>query len=353
MTVLLLEQHKSILAEESEKSKQIDTSDDYIENVFTMNHKEKIEIKYIIHQAAAEGNFKIVRFLLDSLDKHIDLQKKLLYVKDNRWKTILFNAASHDYNYSAIGKYLIDKGIDVNANSGQYPNLHDALLDRECNKNRLVKFLIENGANVNIRDYKNRTLVHHAVSHDDIEMLKFLQFKADFSLEDTSGLTILEQSASEEAYMLLLESTNYPIDIKMVMAIKFQDLDSIRLYLKDDFLLKEILNKPTEFYGHIASVACEEGNMEIITLLSEKGCEFNIESEEYSSPIERACAASCDKFNIDQRIQVLNYLINEKSCAITAACLSNSSDCLEITKYLLDHGANPNLECDDATYKCH
>ena len=89
--------------------------------------------------------------------------------------------------------------------------------------------------------------------------------------------------------------------------------------------------------------------MEIITLLSEKGCEFNIESEEYSSPIERACAASCDKFNIDQRIQVLNYLINEKSCAITAACLSNSSDCLEITKYLLDHGANPNLECGTMT----
>jgi len=71
----------------------------------------------------------------------------------------------------------LKSGIDINSTK-YYPNigmwdsaLYSAIDNRQI---KTVKFLLDNGVNVNAKDHKNRTALHRAVREQSIDIIELL-----------------------------------------------------------------------------------------------------------------------------------------------------------------------------------
>jgi ankyrin repeat protein len=148
-----------------------------------------------------------------------------------------------------------------------------------------------------------------------------------------------------EAYEFLQQFSQQPIEEKIVVAIKQEDLETLRAYLSGIDSTKEILNTEAKKYGLIAHVACGVGNLEIINLLVEHGCDLSLVSEDGGTALEEACDGDNADLNPQDRITLIKHLIDEIAIIITDRALHNSLYCadLGILELLLDKGADPNL----------
>lgn len=88
-----------------------------------------------------------------------------------------------------IVKWLIEKGIDVNAQSDGMTALHFAGNSNSCEKAAL---LIKNGADVNVRGANNNTPLHEAVLMGNVEVFELLlNYGADATLKNSFNQTVL------------------------------------------------------------------------------------------------------------------------------------------------------------------
>ena len=143
-----------------------------------------------LHYAVEIGNLEIVEYLLDS-GAEVD-------IKNNHLNTPLHLAASR--GLIQISKLLIAKGADINAQNkdGRTPLHHSIGKNRE-----LLKFLLDSGADVNIKTYKiysERTPLHVAINssiEEKLETIKLLlDYKADVNIQDSHGNTVLHSMIS-------------------------------------------------------------------------------------------------------------------------------------------------------------
>ncbi|WP_255563487.1 ankyrin repeat domain-containing protein [Wolbachia endosymbiont of Bemisia tabaci] len=96
---------------------------------------------------------------------------------------------------SLIDALLEVKGIDINAPGpfSEWTALHWAVEDRNT---KVVRKLIEKGANVNQPDSSQRTILYQPAANGDIEIIKILvKNKADVNAEDLAKLTALYEAA--------------------------------------------------------------------------------------------------------------------------------------------------------------
>ncbi|MDR3197002.1 MAG: ankyrin repeat domain-containing protein [Planctomycetaceae bacterium] len=95
------------------------------------------------------------------------------------------------YDNLANIKYLVEKGADVNikGHNGITP-LHCATLHDNL---EVVKYLVEKGADVNVKDKNSETPLFNAVSSGNLEVVKYLVEKgADVNVKDLEGKTPLD-----------------------------------------------------------------------------------------------------------------------------------------------------------------
>lgn len=120
-----------------------------------------------IVRSANNGDVKILKFLLDSGTKIND--------SDSRTgRTALHNAVSHGY-YDMI-LFLLGNGADITevSKKGETPlhlvfNSYKANDDfnddvRDDNIDKIIKLLIDNGANINVQTSYDMTLLHYAIT---------------------------------------------------------------------------------------------------------------------------------------------------------------------------------------------
>ena len=100
-------------------------------------------------------------------------------------------------------KYLVNSGMDVNIrNSDMQTPLHVAVCS--SNTTEIIKFLISKGADVNARDADKRTPLHNAAADGKKEFIQLLIAKgADATLKDCEGCTPAEINSSEEIGKLI------------------------------------------------------------------------------------------------------------------------------------------------------
>lgn len=204
-----------------------------IEKKINLNSKDKYGVT-ALHEAARKGLIAIVKILIEN-KAQVDIQ--------NNNKATPFNEAIYD-NQIECAEFLLKNGADINNHyDSRYEQGITSLLFAVDGgfdySKQLVKFLIKNGAkldikgsdgnlllrtaikkntltealvtvssNINLQDKDGKTVLHYAAACDSIKSLKSIvkHAQVDFNILDKNGKTPLYYSINEARAALLIRN---------------------------------------------------------------------------------------------------------------------------------------------------
>jgi len=132
-------------------------------NQFHLKIARAMSSSPLINLVASNGDINVVKDLLKS---GVDIDAKYKYDK-----TLLHQAAKK--NWLDIVKYLVENGANIEAidkSDGNTP-LHEAVVK---NNICVVKYLVESGANLNAMSIMHNTPLHRAAYWNHMEIAKYL-----------------------------------------------------------------------------------------------------------------------------------------------------------------------------------
>ncbi|CAH0549306.1 unnamed protein product [Brassicogethes aeneus] len=314
---------------------------------FLINHGADVNLrssKYnrtALHDAAATGNVEIAKVLL-SKDADIDAQDI------NGYSPLMFAV---NKNHTETAKFLINHGADVNLRSSKYNStaLHDAaatenveiakvLLSKDAdidaqdingysplmfavikNHTETAKFLINKGADVNLRGSKsNATALHVAAATGNVEIAKVLLSKdADIDAQDINGYSPL------------------------IYAVRKNHTETAKFLINKgaDVNLRGSKDNATALHDAAAT-----GNVEIANVLVSNGADINAQDINGYSPL--MCAVSNNHTEtaeslINQGADVKLCCSKDKRMALHVAAATGN---VKIAKVLLSNGADINAQ---------
>lgn len=144
-----------------------------------------------LHEAAFEGNVKMIRYLIYPIKRRRELVE-FVNVRDHEGTTPLHQAVFNDHFEAA--KLLISAGADVNMadEDGSAPLLHAAY----SGSLNCVRLLVRSGADVNTFDKERTTPLQKACFTGNLECMEYLVSKgAVLDFEDDDGATPLHHAA--------------------------------------------------------------------------------------------------------------------------------------------------------------
>ena len=203
----------------------------------------------------------------------------------------------YGYSFSEsveVVKFLIDNGADVNLkNNGGMT----ALMSASDVSHELIELLIKSGARVNeVDDNGKSALMYAIISSSDIEVVKFLiDNGANVNLKSNDGETALMNAyirGNKELVELLINSG--------------ADVNLIDFNLKDNYGRTKLME------------ASKIGNKEAVELLINAGARVNEIDNDGNTALFYAC-------------RLRDYTIFDKKC-------------LKLVKFLIDNGANVNIK---------
>ena len=291
-----------------------------------------------VSQAAAEGHLDVLKYFIEEL--HFDVNKK----DDAGWTLLHWGAK---FNQPEVVKYLVSVGADVSIknNDGKTPldlaksegnagcvfflskgNLtqkdKDELLLKASEKGDLegVKFLIENGADVNAKGCCDYTPLHEAAEKGHLEVVKYLISKgADVNAKSTgvftSGYTPLHMAAGGGYLEVVKYLVSNGVDV----------------------------NAKGEYGDTPLHEAAEKGHLEVVKYLVKNGADVNAKNEDGDTPLYYAAYKG--------HLEVVKYLIskgavvNAKGCCdYTPLHKAAEKGHLEVVKYLVSNGVDVNAK---------
>lgn len=280
--------------------------------IYLMEHGGILYNKYnrgvrsYLEGAAEFHNFDAVRYLIE---------KKKVNLKAWENKRALY--AAYRENQRQMVKYLIEKGIDVNA-SYETPYCTTSVLLRACNMfdYEMAEYFIKNGANVNF-----------------------------------NGVD----------YQVIAER---PIATPLMAACKHGNLKLAKLLVKNGANVNEVCRHYPYKRPSTLHIAYDSGNMELVKFLVENGAQIvpekvfarNLELD-YSMPGKSVFNKACEDKNIEMMqflyqhgaaINNIYYIEDDKRftrsewypyTSLNYACIEGDE---LVAKELLEMGANPN-----------
>lgn len=328
-----------------------------------------------LHWAAYNGNLDMVKLLLDS-------KPKTLNSLGNQGSTALMLSARN--SKMDVLKYLLDKNANVNIRDelGYLP-LHWAtqnghldtvklLIDNDlCDVNStgspagatalgiaamegkldIAKYLIEKGADLNIPCNAGYLPLHWAASEGRLDFLKFLidNNHYEIDLKNRRNATALrvacEKGRTEIVEYLLDKGANAWIagidnHIPMIMASYLGHLEIVKLFLDKN---PDCID--TKFFKGITLLrAAAEGNkLDTLQYLLANGASPMIGDNDDDLPLHSAAYhghLNVVKFLRENHPASVNYKNFTQGTPLSAAAKNGK---LEIVRYLLQYGANPDL----------
>jgi ankyrin repeat protein len=156
----------------------------------------------VLHFAVESGNFKMLKFLVDNLEKKqkelagkkeetaAEEEKPVVEVINRQGMTPLHIAT--EMGHTEITEYLIDKGADPEIkNRGDNQTPLDLAL--AAGNLKIVKYLIAGGASPNATDNQGNSLLHIFTENGDLDMVKkLLKDGAEINALSNQGETALD-----------------------------------------------------------------------------------------------------------------------------------------------------------------
>lgn len=199
------------------------------------------------------------------------------------------------------------------------PNLGWALIHACFNgKTKIAASLIQQGADVNVKDCNNHTPLHFACKQGNLQLVKLLCARcADVNAQGITKSTPLHFAAINNHHEIIEFLVNEPVNANV--------------HAQDQF-------KTTAL-----EYACQKGNLKTVMLLVDHGADVNAESDDKITPLLIACKHG--------HPNVVEYLVKNKadihagnshnSTALHFACYYGH---LKIVKILLVNGAKINAQ---------
>lgn len=213
-----------------------------------------------------------------------------------------------------IAKLMIDKGADTNAKSKYGRDVQPlSCLINQCEIDEflmmdMVKYLVEHGADVSIRDNYNYcyTPLIKAIEYKYWKLASYLIEHGDnVNVQNNCGQTPLTE------------------------AILFKHLD----------LAKLIVDKGAKSLYEALFYAIKSGSLDMVRYLVEHGADVN--ERDYDTPLMRA--SECGNLNIVKYLVECGAKIETPVCD-SALIHAVKHHHLDIVKYLLEHGADPSKQ---------
>ncbi|MCR4555915.1 MAG: ankyrin repeat domain-containing protein [Alphaproteobacteria bacterium] len=252
--------------------------------------------------ATESANWDIVKYLVEhGVNSSIALQN---YVQ---CPPLVYAIESGNFD---IAKLMIDKGADTNAKSkyGRDVQPLSCLINQheidEFLMMDMVKYLVEHGADVDVRDYHWKTPLTRAIEYKYWKLATYL----------------VEHGADVDVYV-----NDSPGNTPLTEAIWYKNFD----------LAKLIVDKGANSIYQALFYAIKSGSLDMVRYLVEHGADVN--ERDYDTPLMRA--SECGNLNI------VKYLVECGAKIETPVCDSALKHAIEhhhldIVKYLLKHGAD-------------
>ena len=241
-----------------------------------------------LHQASANGHLKIAELLV--------LRGASIDVFNDKQETPLYQAVQN--GEVAIARLLIDRGANLRTvDSNGWTLLHVASYSGHL---VVVKLLLRQGAEVDVLDAANKTAVELASDNGKAEVAKFIaEYKTDPSIRINLRSTTLDTAQ--------VGTNQYATD---------EEMGSLH-------------------------AAAEEGNVDLVKSLLERGADINDRDAYGGTPLYRAAAQG--------NVEVVDLLIEQgaevdspNNQGWTPLHIASQPGHLEAARVLIDHDANVN-----------
>ena len=247
-------------------------------------------VKYLIKKGA-DLNLKMndgwTALISVAYDSHLNIVKYLIkkVAKDScDGMTDIFKVAGAKSNCIVTMKYLVKKGVNVNAKNY---NAYTVLMAASAGGNLdVVKYLVKKGADVNAKDDEAYTVLMTASAGGNLNIVKYLIKKgADLNAKDDEAYTVL-MTASAGGNLNIVKylikkgadvnaKTSYgfagPIT-PLSSAAEAGNLDIVK-YLVENYKLD--INGKGDDRGAVLMYAASGGNLDVVKYLVKNGADVN------------------------------------------------------------------------------
>ncbi|XP_061192544.1 transient receptor potential cation channel subfamily A member 1-like [Saccostrea echinata] len=307
-----------------------------------------------LHFACAQGGLNIIQIMRKLQPEKFMIASKMT---DILQMTPLHRAAL--FNHVAVVKFLIEEGVEVNARDCL--DRTPLLLAASKGAWKTVQLLLENGANISLKDNKNRNFFHLAIKYGGklnqfgVESMK--HFKNLLNEKDDYGCTPLHY-ASKEGYLVALDDL---IELGAIVNPKNKDKQSPLHFaarygryntcrrLLDSKLGPNIINE-SDCDGFTAlHLAALNGHVKIINLLMQKGACVT-RAHDDNSPIHMAAIngyTKCIRALLSVHANILDVKNKNGDTALHLASRSGQSKVVDL---LLTLGAKISLNGEEKSF---
>jgi ankyrin repeat protein len=335
------------------------TFEEYFCSRYLSKHLNDIEIKRLVFEKILfERDYKIIRLFLnhnrveskDSNLKNRIVNRCLLKFVFSKIHVIecCFNAVKE--GLLELVKFLVENGADVNA---KYKDNNTALL-LACKKSHfdIVKYLVENGAAVNANDSRSSTPLILASKNGNFEIVKFLvENGADVNAKykaDHTALVLASKNSHFEIVKFLIENgadLNAKCSDKhqpLILASKNGNLELVKYLIKNG----EDVNATNNNNDTALILASKNGHLEIVKLLIESKADLDAKNDYNSTAI--MLASKNDFFEIVKYLAENGADVNAKDYFNnTSLILSAKNGYFKTVKFLVEKKADINLKNQD------
>ncbi len=254
-------------------------------------------------------------------------------------------------------RLLLERGADINFKG---PNGETALmLAVQNNDATLVDFLIRSGADLNVTNNDGDTALYLACVGDQIHMVEMLASGSSIEeLTNTSGESIVDLAvdSSDPVRMLhaLIDGATAPLpkpdDSHILDALDDHDHELAKLLIQ---LGANVNAHYPDRYPLIYLMIDDAPAADLVALLVQSGADVNVSNSDGNTPLtmsilfkRKLCSALLIAAGAD-----LN--LDGKKPGITPLAIASQVANVELVRYLLDKGADPNVVGNDGFTPLH
>ncbi|CAK9300740.1 unnamed protein product [Gordionus sp. m RMFG-2023] len=306
----------------SDGKSAFDIADPVVKSVFTGEYK-----KDELLEASKLGNEEKFCYLLTPYNTNC-------HADDGRMSTPLHLASG--YNITSIVKILLKNGADpqVKDKGGLVP-LHNA---SSYGHFEIAELLINHGADVNAQDLWHFTPLHEAAHKNRLDVCSLLiSHGADPTLLNCHGRSTFDCAYDDELRTRMLYEYR---GIQFLDAIRKSDMGRIKKFVNELHGFKHPLSGDNAL--HVVSQSQPTKKKQIIDYLIKKGCDLNEKNNDMLTPFH--VAADLSHIDImDQLFKCGAKIDSLDTLNQTALHRSAKQGTSQICKALLAYGIDPNI----------
>ena len=270
-----------------------------------------------VHMAAKNGNLKTIEILLRHVENFINEKDK----KQN--SPIMYAVKNGKYK---MYKYLIEQGADLNVVDDDQNTL--LMLAVSGNNKRIVKDLIERGVDINAKNKYQENVMHKAAVDGNKTITKILlEARADVNIKNsTFSRSPLDDSitwGNKGVFKVLLRDANQE-------TIRRALLHSLKGN-RDSYYYKRLLKMVTfdqSLIDQAFSVALQYENYKMVKYFLNKNASINKQVKTYHPPLHLSIRTNGNKiFDLIMKENNIDFSVkdNEGNNALMSAIKANSS----------------------------